>query len=51
MPNATGKESRKYDTEELLALAGDSAERKAPEWVTRALLEQASCDFFPHVRG
>lgn len=50
MPNVTGTESRRYDPEELMALAGDSTERKAPKWVTRALLKQAGEDFFPLVR-
>lgn len=49
MSNVTGTESRRYDTEELCAIASDAAERKAPEWVVRALMQQVS-DFFPLVR-
>lgn len=39
--NVTGKESRRYDAEELRTLSKEAEERKAPRWVVDALREQA----------
>lgn len=41
MRNATGKESMRYDAEELRAQAKDSQESGRPAWVVRGALEQA----------
>lgn len=49
--NVTGKENRKFESSELLALADDAEERQAPTWVSRELRAQASQSFFPFIRG
>jgi hypothetical protein len=38
--NATGKESCKYDNEELKKLAEETASPRFPAWVRRGLLDQ-----------
>lgn len=41
MRNATGKESRHYDEQELRLIAAETAENeKIPGWITRALMAQ-----------
>lgn len=39
--NATGKESMRYDAQELRAQAADSQKAGRPAWVVRGALEQA----------